>query len=230
MYERSFATLASRSQTARFLKAPPARKNAGWVPMKETQSKRENPTWVWDAIVTHNQTVAQSQLAPAPERQMGVFLAKALQQTLESGGTAQAVYPLLEMNVAQLSDRLGVVLRQSAVSLLPVLSPERAVEFAGVLVDFGGLLWEFPGGNRAHNIEIAIACCETALPMLPCDKAISQAWGETHNNLALGYSDRYCGDRIDNLSSSFAHYQRASQIFIRQPFPRHWTRLHRDRN
>lgn len=223
MQDRHLAHLPSRRQTLYAIKAPPGRQNSGVVRIQ--QSEPRNATlWFWEAIVKRN-AVAICNETRTIEEKTSPCVSTVLQKTLETNGNSQAVYPVLETHAQLLDERFAQRLRSFAIAILPVLSSEQAVEFATVLVNFSSLMWEFPQGRRTSNIEIAIACCETALPMLPCETDFSQVWAKTHNNLALAYSERLRGDRTSNLGRAFSHYQKASQIFIRQPFPQQWSRL-----
>ncbi|MCT7972189.1 hypothetical protein [Laspinema olomoucense] len=211
MYEQ---TLANRRQTSQGFKAALERPNPGWITKKEHESIARQRT-LTEAIALYHST----------DRPITRFLATVLQEMEKVHGNPTALYPTLARHPELLTDRFAERLSRVVIGILPTLSQKRTLEFATILVNLGGLIWDYSQGKKAEFIEIAIACCETALPMFPCDRLQSQPWGATHDNLALAYSERLQGDRIHNLARSFSHYQQASQVFIRHPFPQQWLHL-----
>lgn len=215
MHERTLANLPSRRrQTAQGFKAALERPNPGWITRENAESTDRQRT-LTEAIALYHST----------DRPTTRFLATVLQEMEQVQGNPTALYPTLARHDELLTDRFAERLSCVVIGILPTLSPKQTLEFAIVLVNLGGQIWNYSEGKKAEFIEIAIACCETALPMLPCSRLQSQRWGATHDNLALAYSERLQGDRIDNLARSFSHYQQASQVFIRHPFPQQWRYL-----
>jgi hypothetical protein len=215
MYERTLANLSSRRrQTAHGFKAALERHNSGAIPRDGHESTDRQRT-LTEAIALYHST----------DRPTTRFLATVLQEMEKVQGHPTALYPTLARHDELLSDRFAERLSRVVMGILPTLSQKRTLELATVLVNLGGQIWNYSEGKKASLIEIAIACGETALPLFPCDRLQSQPWGATHDNLALAYSERLQGDRIDNLARSFSHYQQASQVFIRHPFPQQWLPL-----
>lgn len=215
MYERTLPNLPSRRrQNSHGFKAALERPNPGWIP-RDGQESTDRQRGLIEAIALSHST----------DRQTTRFLATVLQEMEKLQGNPTALYPTLAKHDELLSDRFAERLSRVAIGILPTLSQKQTLEFATVLVNLGGQIWNYSEGKKAHFIEITIACCETALPMLPCSRLQSQRWGATHDNLALAYSERLQGDRLDNLARSFSHYQQAAQIFIRHPFPQQWRPL-----
>ncbi|MBO0349556.1 hypothetical protein J0895_10625 [Phormidium pseudopriestleyi FRX01] len=215
MYKRTLANLPSRRrQNSLGFNAALERHNPGWI-TRDGEESTDRQRGLPEAIALYHST----------DRQTTRFLATVVQEMENVQGNPTALYPTLARHDELLSDRFAERLSQVAIGILPTLSPKRAIEFATIVVNLGGQIWNYSEGKKAHFIEIAIACCETALPMFPCDRLQSQRWGATHDNLALAYSERLQGDRINNLARSFSHYQLASQIFIRHPFPQQWLPL-----
>ncbi len=150
------------------------------------------------------------------------FLVDVLQATFESKGDPQTLYPLLLEHADLLDPHLVYVLRHWAMMSFCVVSPEESATIAGVLVDFGGIVWAFPEGDRDVNLEIAIACCEMALRIYNRAEH-PREWASAENNLAIAYSLRCMGDRVENTRRAYAHYYQAKQVFERQSFPQEWT-------
>ncbi|MCT7963241.1 hypothetical protein NG791_21440 [Laspinema sp. D1] len=215
MHERTLANLPSRRrQNSHSFKVALERPNPGWI-TREGQESTDRQRTLTEAIALYHST----------DRPTTRFLATVLQEMEKVQGNPTALYPTLARHDELLRDRFAERLSRVVIGILPTLSPKQTLEFATVLVNLGGQIWNYSEGKKADFIEIAISCGETALPMLPCSRLQSQRWGATHDNLALAYSERLQGDRIDNLARSFSHYQQASQVFIRHPFPQHWRPL-----
>ncbi len=77
-------------------------------------------------------------------------------------------------------------------------------------------------GNRAENLEKAIAAYEAAIEVaekrgLLLDRAMAQ------NNLGAAYRKRARGDQAENLDRAIAAYESALEVLNREQFPSHWA-------
>ena len=77
-------------------------------------------------------------------------------------------------------------------------------------------------GERADNIELAIASFELALQVYTRD-AFPEDWAMTQNNLGAAYSHRIRGERADNIELAIASYELALQVYTRDAFPENWA-------
>ncbi|MGB3514452.1 MAG: hypothetical protein WBA93_35620 [Microcoleaceae cyanobacterium] len=152
------------------------------------------------------------------------FLLEALQLTFDKQGDPQTVYPLIVENVDLLEPHLIYILRKWAKQTFPYIYENKAVIIAGVLVNFGRIIWALPDGDPDINLEIALACCELALEVYNLDDFPYQ-WAILHNNIAVIYRNRCYGSSANNLIKSFEHYQQANFVFPGQKFPTKWTDL-----
>ena len=84
------------------------------------------------------------------------FLMQVLQVTQDSNSNPEVVYPLLQNNLDKLDETFAEILYQRATATLPTLESEKAYGLAGVIFNFSGLIKQFPLGNKASNLEIAI--------------------------------------------------------------------------
>ncbi|MDY6940405.1 MAG: CHAT domain-containing tetratricopeptide repeat protein [Cyanobacteriota bacterium] len=150
------------------------------------------------------------------------FLMQVLQATADSGGNPETVYPLLQGNLDKLDDGLTQILQAWATQTLSEVEPRQAQSIAAVLGEFGNLLQQFPLGNKASNMEMAIASYENALEVLTRE-AFPENWATTQNNLAAAYSDRIRGERAQNLEKAIASYENALQVRTRDAFPENWA-------
>nr|NMG10125.1 hypothetical protein [Brasilonema sp. UFV-L1] len=111
------------------------------------------------------------------------FLIEVLQATAESEGDAQVVYPLLANNTQYLNLNLAELLRRWVTSKLAEVETDVAQSIAAYIGEFSNLIQQFPLGDKASNMEIAIAGYEVVLTVLTRE-AFPQNWAMTQNNLA----------------------------------------------
>src|SRR6516225_9179004 len=91
------------------------------------------------------------------------------------------------------------------------------------LLNATGILWvERPGGDRADNLEEAIACYEAALQVYSRVDT-PQQWAVTQNNLGIAYRDRLCGDRADNSERAIACFQASLEVYTKADTRLNWA-------
>lgn len=152
-----------------------------------------------------------------------VFLDEIYQATSESNSDPQVVYPLLAANLDKLNDDFAGLLRRVVTDTLSQVEPEQAQSIAAVIGNFSDLMREFPQGDRASNLEIAIAGCEVAAIIFTRD-AFPEDWATNHNNLAAAYTKRVRGDREENIERAIAAYEEALLVYTQKEFPQEWAR------
>ena len=152
----------------------------------------------------------------------GQFLSEVLQATEESGGDARVVYSLLVQNTAYLNPTLAELLRHWVTTTLPEMQPDVAQYIAVNIVNFSSLIQQFPLGDKASNMEIAIAGYEGVLTLFTRD-ALPQQWATTQNNLGEAYRNRIVGDKAQNLELAIASFTAALQVYTRDAFPQDWA-------
>ncbi|MEG3843857.1 CHAT domain-containing protein [Microcoleus sp. herbarium14] len=161
---------------------------------------------------------------PNPESQLS-FLKQVLRATLESNGDPQAVYSLLQANLELLDDNFATtVLRSWATATLPELEPKPALRTAEVIGEFSKLIRQFPLGNPAINVEIAITGCEVAATVFTRE-SFPKKWARLQNNLGSAYLYRIQGEKAENLEVAMRFFLDALEIFNRQDSPQLWATL-----
>ena len=151
------------------------------------------------------------------------FLLEAIEAVSTGQGDPQAVYPLVVENQELLDVHLIYVLQKWCREIFSDRPKKEKARIAGALVDLGRIIWALPEGDPDITLEIAIACGELALEVYSWEK-FPQQWAIAHNNLALAYSERCCGDIVENDLKSYSHYQQAQRVFVFQAFPQQWSR------
>jgi CHAT domain-containing protein len=146
------------------------------------------------------------------------FLMDVLQATANSNGNAQVIYPLLAKNTDKLDGVLAEILRRWGTNTLREAEADKVEYLAAVIVAFSNLIQQFPLGNKASNMEIAIAGYEVALTVFTRER-FPQDWAMTQNNLGATYSNRIAGEKRENLEQAIACYTEALKVFLPQALP-----------
>ena len=150
------------------------------------------------------------------------FLLQVLQAIERSQGDAQVVYPLLATNIDKLDANLAEVLRRWATSIFKETEASKVESIAIDIGNFSNLIGDFPLGNKASNMEIAITGCEVILTIFTKD-ASPEVWAGTQNNLGIAYINRIKGHKADNIEKAIAAYNAALGIYTPKDFPQDWA-------
>ena len=150
------------------------------------------------------------------------FLLEVLQATAESQGNPQVVYPLLAANTDKLNLNFAQLLQDQATKKIAEAKADKEKILAEVIVDFSNLIREFPLGNQADNIEIAITGYEIALTIFT-RHTYQEQWATLQHNLGYAYYDRIEGDKPDNLEKAKKYCERALEVRTHFKFPREWA-------
>ncbi|MEQ9672623.1 tetratricopeptide repeat protein, partial [Coleofasciculus sp. G2-EDA-02] len=156
-----------------------------------------------------------------PEAQLD-FLVEVLQATSDSDVDPQVVYPLLQENLHLLDDNFARILYDWATAKLAEVEPAQARSIAADIGNFSNLIQQFPLGNQANNLEIAITGYEVLLTIFTRENH-SETWASIQNNLGNAYSDRIRGERAENIERAIASYQAALEVRTRDAFPSNWA-------
>ncbi|WP_293066178.1 MULTISPECIES: tetratricopeptide repeat-containing protein [unclassified Moorena] len=179
-----------------------------------------------DANSEDNRTAPSISEIPTPDHPSSQdylqFLEQVLQATVDSKGNPKVVYPLLEANLNKLDDNFLDILQTWASDRFSELEPETTEAIARVIGEFSSLIRDFPLGNKASNMEIAIAGYQTIITVFTRESK-SETWATIQNNLGNAYRDRIRGERALNLEKAIAQYQLALSVYTKQNFPIQWA-------
>jgi CHAT domain-containing protein/tetratricopeptide (TPR) repeat protein len=151
------------------------------------------------------------------------FLQQILKAVLDSKGNPKVVYRLLRTNLDKLDDNFAGVLRRWATAKLSEKDSIQVEDIAAEIGVFSHLILQFPEGNRASNLEIAIAGHETALIFFTRSR-FPQLWAGTQHNLGIAYIHRIQGDKAENIEQAIHCLTEALQERTRSRFPELWAR------
>src|SRR4028119_931534 len=93
---------------------------------------------------------------------------------------------------------------------------------AAALGRLGNLYQQYRQGDRASNLERAIAFYTAALTVYTRD-AFPQDWAATQNNLGVAYLYRIRGDKAENIEMAIGSYTAALSVRTREAFPEKWA-------
>ncbi|NEO37146.1 MAG: CHAT domain-containing protein [Moorea sp. SIOASIH] len=150
------------------------------------------------------------------------FLMEVFQATVDSNSDPTIVYPLLETNLDKLDDNLIYILQTWASAELSEVEPEIAEDIANTISEFSNLISDFPLGNKASKIEIAMAGYEQLLTVFTRESN-RESWATIQNNLGIAYSNRIHSDRALNLEKAIQAYQLSLSVYNKQDFPQDWA-------
>ncbi|MEO1432426.1 MAG: CHAT domain-containing protein [Cyanobacteria bacterium J06633_8] len=196
------------------------------------QGNRDTANWLKilanelaEALNINVESSSQTQVEELSEEDLQAYLQvlmEILRVISESNGDAQVVYPLFAANTDKLDDVFAAILRRWAINNFKQVEADVAEYIALNIGDFGNLIQQFPLGNKANNIEIAIASYETVLKVFT-QQAFPQKWAAAQNNLAAAYSDRIKGDKAFNIENAISCYKAALQVVTQQALPQQWA-------
>ncbi|WP_017716261.1 CHAT domain-containing protein [Kamptonema formosum] len=191
---------------------------AAWLAQQGEGSRAEFLTDVARRLAAY---ISNSATAALREEYLA-FLCEVLQATRDNNANQKVVYPLLSANQDKLNDTLAELFASWGAEILSEAEPEQAPAYAAVFGNFSYLIAQFPLGNRASNLEMAIAGYYLALRVFPRD-AFPQNWATTQNNLGSAYSNRIKGDKAENLELAIECYGQALQVLTHDAFPQNWA-------
>jgi tetratricopeptide (TPR) repeat protein len=93
---------------------------------------------------------------------------------------------------------------------------------AAALGRLGNLYQQYRQGDRASNLEEAIAFYTAALTVYTRD-AFPENWAMTQNNLGVAYLYRIRGEKAENIEMAIASYTAALSVRTREAFPEKWA-------
>jgi CHAT domain-containing protein len=159
----------------------------------------------------------------ATEKEYLDFLEQVLTVTADSRGNAQLVYPLLEKNTDKLDEVFAEILRQWGTKTLREAQADAAEYLTLVIGGFSTIMAQFPLGNKASNMEIAITGYEVVLSVY-VRESFPQQWASTQHNLGTAYVNRILGEKAQNIELAIKAYSAALSVYTQQASPEDWAR------
>ena len=95
-------------------------------------------------------------------------------------------------------------------------------DWAAIQVTMGEQYRLSMSGDRAANLERAIACYERALTVCTRDR-YADVWAAAQNNLAIAFTHRLRGDAGENRERAIRHATNALEVYAREAYPEDWA-------
>ncbi|MEG3880931.1 hypothetical protein QT972_26560 [Microcoleus sp. herbarium7] len=124
------------------------------------------------------------------------FFLELLQAEQDSNGDIKVIHPMLAGRQHFLNARFAEVLQQVSQKLLDGENPETINSLVALIENLSIHISEFPLGNIADNIEIAITGYQIVLNNR---EPGSEKWTQTQNNLAATCNNRVKASLAENL-------------------------------
>ncbi|WP_293125979.1 CHAT domain-containing protein [Microcoleus sp. bin38.metabat.b11b12b14.051] len=147
------------------------------------------------------------------------FILELLQAEQDSNSDIKVIYPMLAGRQHLLNDRFAEILQQVAQNLIAE-HPEAIELIVALIGNLSINIYEFPRGNRANNLEIAITGYQIVLNNR---QPGSEKYAQTQNRLAVAYSNRIKGLRTDNLELAIGIYEAALTVYTLEDFSEDWA-------
>ncbi|NEO59893.1 MAG: tetratricopeptide repeat protein [Moorea sp. SIO4G2] len=150
------------------------------------------------------------------------FLMEVLLAIAHSNGDPKVVYPLLQANLDKLDDNFIHILQAWASAKFSEAEPETAEGIARNIGNFSNLIKNFTLGNKANNVEIAMAGYEQLLTVFTRESN-REIWAVIQTNLGNAYYQRIRNHRAENIELAIEAYQRALSVYTKTDFPIEWA-------
>ncbi|MGD1699876.1 hypothetical protein [Dapis sp. BLCC M229] len=170
-----------------------------------------------------NQLSAVVSVTATPEEYFD-FLMQIFRLTVQSDGSSNEIYPLLQQNLDKLDRFFAQMWRHEATNMLSEAPSELQPGIAKAIFDFSNRISDFPLGDRGSNIEVTIAGYEAASIFLTREND-PENWAGLQNNLGTAYGDRIYGNCPDNLEKAINCYELALQVRTYETYPEQWASL-----
>ncbi len=148
------------------------------------------------------------------------FILELLQAEQDSKGDVKVIYTMLYQRQHLLNARFAETLQQVAQRLLDSENIETISSIVTLIQHLSIDISNFPRGNRANNIEIAVTGYQIVFNN---QEAGSEKYAQTQNNLAVVYSDRINGSRAENLERAIGFFEAALTVRTFEDFPEKWA-------
>ena len=152
------------------------------------------------------------------------FIQKLLQAELESNSNPNIVYPILRQYQYLLDEKFIQLLQDFFKDFLSNKSLKKDTTEIDIIGNLCIKILQFPWGNRAKNIEIAIVGYKGILQVYKFE-AYPQKWATVQHNLGNAYLDRIRGDKAENIETAIAAYTNALKVRTWDASPQQWAMI-----
>ena len=148
------------------------------------------------------------------------FILELLQAEDANNSNPAVIHPMLAERQHLLNAPFSEILEQVVQRLITDENAQTIESIISLVEDLTINISNFAGGNRANNIEIAIAAYQLVLNNR---QPGSEKFAQTQNNLAAAYITRIKGSRAENVELAIAFYGAALTVYTLEAFPEDWA-------
>ncbi|MEG4406608.1 tetratricopeptide repeat protein [Microcoleus sp. MON2_D5] len=139
----------------------------------------------------------------------------------DSNSNTAVIHSMLAERKHLLNARFSDILEQVVERLVGGENAKTIDSIVSLVEDLSINISNFSGGNRADNIEIALAAYQVVLNNR---QPGSEKFAQTQNNLAAAYITRIKGSRAENVEMAIALYGAVLTVYTLEAFPEDWAR------
>ncbi|MEH1923760.1 CHAT domain-containing protein [Nostoc sp.] len=155
------------------------------------------------------------------------FLKEVSQASFHNAHRPDLVYPFLEANLDKLNYEFIKWLQEWMPHNLCKLNLKNAISIALTACCFSDIIYKFPLGNKAVNLEIAVIIYEISADFIINQKVplAKNIWAQIQCNLAVVYSRRIHGYKHENIEKAISSCHEALKLIKREDMPEMWATI-----
>ena len=173
--------------------------------------------WLRNIARYFNRDIESSQLT----QEHFDFLSEAL-RIIVSGAKKEQIYLFFQQNLDKIDLQLAQVLKIWADKTFSELELKQKLAKCSSFGNFINSIREFPLGDRASNIEIAIAGYKIILTIFT-EIDFPEAWAMTQTYLGVAYCDRIRGNSAENIETGISYFKNTLRIYTKTNLPEDWA-------
>ncbi len=167
-----------------------------------------------------DEAIAPTASNHAPEVYL-TFVRELLTAEIDSNSDAKVIHRLLANNLDKLDENFAPILLKVAADIIDD-NPEQTQRTVKLIGNLCNHICQFPLGNVANKIEIAIASYKFVLEH--CQEN-TEDWAMTQSNLGGAYLYRIKGDKEENLEQAIAAFKATLTVYSKTAFPHEWAAI-----
>ncbi|MEH2418499.1 CHAT domain-containing protein [Nostoc sp.] len=150
------------------------------------------------------------------------FLEQALKVMVDNRDNVQVVNQILVKNVKKLNNISARLFQTWLQNKLRQFQLNENKDIASDIFDLSTLIQELSLGDKANNIEIAIAGYEVTLNVFNCSVSTIK-WAMIQRNLGIAYYKRIQGDKVVNQEDAIKAFTNSLEIINCSQFLKEWA-------
>lgn len=161
------------------------------------------------------------------EAEFYCFLKAASEASFKNAYSPDLLYPFLEANLDKLNYKFINWIQKWMPGTLSKLNYKQALQVALTASCFSEIIYKFPLGEKAVNLEIAVNIYEISAEFIIRQKVpyAKVLWSQIQCNLAVVYNNRIYGYKHENIEKAILACNEALKIVKREDMPEIWAAI-----